>query len=260
MTRTNQPRFRDYIVGRIKKNKNFIGIFTGATGSGKSYGSLSLAEQICEAQGRKFDIKYCVFTPKEFLEVLNSKDIQKGDVVVWEEIGIGMSSRNWQKVTNKLINFLMQSFRNLNLVVLLNCPDFSFLDIQVRKLVHTVFETQGIDMKRKELNVKPLMLQVNQRSGKIYAKYLRVVTPRGLAPFTTLVLPKPREELVKQYEDKKSKFVEELKSSILQEINSTEKKKVIKYGCDSCDHKWVTRGKNTPKQCPKCRRTTIVQL
>jgi len=50
-----------YIKQRIRNNKNFIGIVSGSTGSGKSWSSLSIGEQA----DPKFDIDRVVFSGGE---------------------------------------------------------------------------------------------------------------------------------------------------------------------------------------------------
>ena len=220
MTLVKKHRFEDYILGRIKKNKNFLGMFTGSTGSGKSYSALTLAESL----DKEFNIDRIAFSPKEFMDILNNGNLKKGSVVVWDEIGIGMNSRNWQSVSNKMINFLMQSFRHLNLIVLFTCPDITFLDIGTRKLLHCLFETETINVKTKKVKVKPKVLQVNQSSGKVYMKYLRIITPEGVMPFTRINFSMPSKKLIDNYEIKKTAFTSELNQKIYNELSKIEEK------------------------------------
>lgn len=227
MTIVHKPLFTDYIKSRIKKNRNFLGMFVGSTGSGKSYCSLRLAENL----DGSFDINRVAFSAKEFMDIINSGTLKKGSVIIWEEIGIGMNSRNWQSLSNKMINFLMQSFRHQNLIVLMNCPDASFLDVSVRKLLHCIFETESIDHKEKVVVVKPKLIQVNQTTGKVYMKYLRLATSEGTIPFARLKLGLPTKKLVDEYEVKKKEFTQMLNKKIhtqLIKLEDDEKPKPLK--------------------------------
>lgn len=218
--------FNDYINQRINQNKNFLGLVLGATGSGKSYAALSMAER----GDSSFSVeKRVAFTSKQFMDILNSDEVKhgrKGLRIVYDEIGIGQSSRTWQSVSNLMINFLMQSFRNMNLVVYMTCPDLSFLDSQTRKLVHCVFITQGIDYKQKICRLKPLLTQINQRSGKVYMKYLRVHDVKdGMMPFTQINCPIPSQKAIDAYESKKKEFTNELNKRIYDQITEVEREK-----------------------------------
>ena len=66
-----------YIKQRIKRNKNFLACITGPTGSGKTYSALRLAERL----DSEFDASRIVFTPQEFIDLLNSGTLKKGSVI-----------------------------------------------------------------------------------------------------------------------------------------------------------------------------------
>lgn len=218
MTLIKKKSFSHYIKSRIKRNKNFLGLFVGPTGSGKSYSSIRLAENL----DPKFDIVRVVFSAKEFMKVINEGKIRKGQVIVWEEIGISMNARSWQSLTNKLINYVMQSFRHKNIIVLMNCPDPTFLDIATRKLLHCIFETESIDFKNKQVIVKPKLIQVNKVTGKVYMKYLRVITEEGVLPFNKLRLGLPNQRLRIQYENKREEFTKKLNINIHKQLKKME--------------------------------------
>ena len=88
-------RFIKSIQNRLlRKNKNWLSIVCGDTGSGKSYSALTLANAISP---RGITIKRnMVFNPIQFLEKINDKSkLQKGDVIIFDEAGVGMSAREW---------------------------------------------------------------------------------------------------------------------------------------------------------------------
>lgn len=226
-----------YIKKRIKENRNALILFSGPTGSGKSYGSLNLAERLDDS----FNISRVAFNAREFMNIITTQELKAGATIVWDEVGIGQSSRSWQSISNKAINFVMQSFRKLNLVVLFTAPDISFLDSQTRKLIHGVFETQSIDQKEKVLKVKPLFTQLSQRSGKLYVKYLRVETPDGVSPLVSYRLGLPSQKLIDDYEAKKHAFLQDLNKRVYYELDNLDKKERPKETA-------ITKPKLTPQQ------------
>lgn len=212
------PSWVKYITQRIKKNKNFLGFISGSTGSGKSYASLSMGSLLDE----EFNIERVVFSPKELMQLINSDKLHSGSVIIFEEAGVNMSSRNWQSITNKMLNFLMQTFRHRNFILIMNAPFLDFADAQTRRLFHAEFRTQGIDFSKKETILKPYCIQYNGRIQKFYYKYLRVHKAGygSSIPVTAWRVPKPADDLLAAYEVKKRAFTDALNKEILAEIES----------------------------------------
>jgi hypothetical protein len=71
--------------------------------------------------------------------------MKKGQAIIFDEAGVGISSRDWQKIQVKLIGFVAQLFRHLNLCVIFTVPSMNFIDKQVKILMHAVIETRAID-------------------------------------------------------------------------------------------------------------------
>ena len=149
-----------YIKQRIKKNKNFLGFVSGPTGSSKSYSSIRIAEEL----DPDFNIDRIVFGGLELMNLINSGKLKSGSAIVMEEAGVEMSHKNWQSVTNKMLNYLMQTFRHRNFILILNSPYMDFVDASTRKLFHAEFSSMGIDYKKNEARLKPVFLQYNQKS------------------------------------------------------------------------------------------------
>lgn len=219
--KTKKGLFGDYVNQRIKKNKNFMCCITGPTGSGKTYSALSFAEKWDD----NFTANNIVFTPQEFIDLLNSNTLKKGSVIIADEFGVSMNSRNWQSVSNQVINYVLQTFRSKNYIVLFTSPDFSFIDTAARKLFHCHMMTQGINHKQKFCSIKPYMLQINQRNGDIYYKYLRLIIKGiGEKKLSEIEVQLPSKQLIKEYESKKENFVDNLNNEILAKLNEKENK------------------------------------
>ena len=215
--------FLSYIKQRIRNNKNFLCAITGSTGSGKSWSTLSLAEKL----DPNFDIDNVCFTAIQFMNLVNgnTKELKKGSNLVFDELQVQMGHLDYQKLQSKLLNYVLQTFRHKNFVLWITSPQFSFINASARKLFHCRMETKAINMKTKKVRIKPLLIEINQDTGKAYNKYLRVWKKgEGVRPLKVLWADKPSKKLIKDYEDKKNKFTSELNQSILRDLNKLEKK------------------------------------
>lgn len=211
--------FAGYILQRIKRNKNFLAAITGPTGSGKTYASLALAESL----DPNFKVGNIVFTPEEFVLLLNDGGLKKGANIVFDEAGVALNNRKWHSAANNLIQFILQTFRHKNFVVWFTAPDFGFIDAAARKLFHCQIETQGINFSTSKCRLKPFMIQVNQRTGNMYYKYLVMSTPEtGEMKINQLLVGKPSEELIKQYEIKKTDFTNKLNKEVQDKLTLTD--------------------------------------
>jgi len=217
-------RFVGYIRNRLhKQNRNYLCAIVGPTGSGKSYSALRLAEQVDSG----FNMLQVVFTPQEFMALLNSGTLKRGSVIVFDEAGVAVNSRNFQTATNKLLHFITQTFRSMNYCVIYTCPDFTFLDKGIRKLVHSILETKKIDYEKELVWVRPLMVENNPQSGRIYMKFPRFhdeAYPRMKVAITKMYFHKPSPELIEAYEDRKLSFNKKLQLDVEATLNKDEAK------------------------------------
>jgi ABC-type dipeptide/oligopeptide/nickel transport system ATPase component len=212
-----------YIKSRIKKNKNFLAAITGPTGSGKTYSSLRIAQDL----DPEFNSERVVFTPNEFISLINHGNLKSGSVIVFDEAGVSLNNREWQSKSNNLIQYILQTFRHRNYIVLFTSPDFAFIDKASRKLFHSYMETSGINFEKKVCNIKPLMIQISQRTGDMYFKYLRMKSEGvGKARIGLIQVQLPNKNLIKDYEIKKTNFTKELNEKI--EAEFTDEKKNAK--------------------------------
>jgi len=211
--------FLGYVKQRITKNKNFLCAITGPTGSGKTYSSLRIAEVL----DPEFNKDRIVFTPKEFINLLNNGDLKSGSVIVFDEAGVSLNNRAWQSIANNLIQYVLQTFRHKNYIVIFTAPDFSFIDKASRKLFHSYMETKGINFIKNKCMLKPFMLQINQRTGDIYFKYLLAVLPGiGETKIQSLSVGLPSKDLIKDYEEKKQDFTRNLNDDIERKLQEKE--------------------------------------
>jgi len=213
--------FIKYIKRRISRNQNFLGAITGPTGSGKSYSALSIAADI----DPNFCIENVAFTPDDLFTIINSGRLVPGSVILYDEAGVGMGAREWQSLGNKVLSFLLQTFRNLNLVVLFNLPHLGMFDAQGRKLIHAHLSTKRIIYSKSLCVIEPLLTFVDQATGDISYRYLRVTTGGVARSLSRIKILKPSDNLALAYEAKKTLYTEDLNRRLQAQIQEKEAKK-----------------------------------
>lgn len=206
-----------------KKNKNWLSIITGQTGSGKSWSALSMAEKI----DPDFNVDKVVLRPEKFLENVAERNWGQGDVVVFDEAGAGMSAKAHMTKKNRIIDQVLQTFRRQNIAVIFTVPSKSNVDKSVRRLLHTYIETKGIDYKHKRNLLKWLEMDYNQKTDKIYYKYPKRRDEAGaVKKIKTVKMGKPSSDLIEAYEQKRSRFQDqknkEFYSELQDKISSSE--------------------------------------
>jgi len=205
----------NYINKRIRSNKNFLCCFVGPTGSGKSYACLRLTEHL----DPNFNINRIAFSVEEFFSIITNQKLPPGSVIIFEEAGVNISSQEWWSKSNRAFNYFGQTSRHRNHILLFNSPDFSYISSSTRKLFHMICEMKKIDYVKKRSIIKPFYIQTNLRTGKAYYKFLRKDTKSGYVPIGATGLSLPNDNLIKLYEEKKTKFTTELYKDLFQEMN-----------------------------------------
>jgi len=208
---------------RLRLNLNMFGMFTGKLGSGKTYSGISY----CQELDPEFDVeKQIVFSFKETMEVINTDWFKKKKikVILWDEPQITISNRAWQSEMNRLVNYLISTFRHQNIVLVLCAPYKDFLDSQTMKLLLWEFQCTSIDRKKNQCIVYPKYLQYNPNKKKTYPHPLNVIVNNRTLVMPTWRVNKPSKETIEIYERKKTEFTDGLNKSIMDKLNSMDKK------------------------------------
>ena len=212
----------------IKRNKNFMGVWVGKTGAGKSFAAISLAEDI----DPNFSVDNIAVSTKEMVEIITSGNLKKGAALVLDEAGVNYSSKNWMKRENKYLGELFQTFRYLNYALLLNLPHVKFMDVTERRLVHAGFVMKGINRKAKVSYAQPRIFKTNPfaEKEKFGFSYPIVRYPNGrFYVVKTLYFKLPTKKMRLAYLEKKKEWNEKLQDKVKRSIvygeNVEEKKK-----------------------------------
>lgn len=189
----------------LEHNLNAIAIWVGPTGSGKSYSALRLAELV----DPDFGLAHLAFSAENFLDLVNEESLQAGQVIVWDEVGLGMPAREWQSIFNKSVGYILQSFRFKRIALFMTVPDQGFIDTQARRLFHYLFECVSIDRIFKRVVAKPFFVQHSPRFEKDYPKYPRVKLPTGSVKMGSVSFAMPSKDLRDSYERKRRSYMDD---------------------------------------------------
>ena len=193
--------------------------------SGKSYAAIKLAETM----DKSFGVNRIVFTAEDFIALLKKDDLAKGSIVIWDEVGVGLNSKQWFSMFNKVVNWVLQVFRRRNLIVLFTTPDAKFIDSDTRRLIHGEFLAKGIDHKRKVCTMRFLQYENNPSPSinKVYNKYLRGNAYRHLTKIVRVHFSLPSKSLIREYEVRKKAYDMKLVDSAESSIAMADKKNDI---------------------------------
>lgn len=214
-----------WIKRRIKRNQNCISITTGPTGSGKSYANISLCMEI----DPEFNVeRQVVFKLTDLMRLINDDWFKKlkWKQIIFEELQVTSSNRSWQSAVNKMLNYLLSTFRHQNIILYFNAPYQDFIDSQSLKLVHMILETRGVNRKTNLCKIAPKLLQYNAKMKKYYEHRIHAIYPNNkIMTISVVNVMKPTQEACKIYEDKKKEFTDNLNKDIMKQALELERGK-----------------------------------
>ena len=215
-----------WMVSRtMKQNKNNLISVVGKTGSGKTLSAISICEIMSKMDDVPFNVKeHVVFSLKELMDLINSGTLRKGRRIVCDEFQVSISAREFQSKTNKVFNYVLSTFRHLNLTLFFCTPFETLLDKNTRKLFHGRFETMSINKKKQTCRIKPRFIEYSDYKADPYTKQMIVSfkDKKGMRKSRKLFhwdIPRPSKDAEEDYETKKVKFTSTLNKNISLELN-----------------------------------------
>ena len=194
-------------------DQNVLLLVCGGTGTCKSGSALTLGHLLdvttkkskvkgepAECIGR-FNVARVVFKAEDFISLVNS-NIPKGSVIIWDEIGVEHDSRNYYSLKNKLVKYVMQTFRYKNFILIMTVPDLKSIDIGTRRLLHCYLEMKGPVGNRQMARGALKLVQINPQTGKDYYKQMRFYD-KDKKTLAAYFIPRPYPELEEAYKAKK---------------------------------------------------------
>ena len=222
----------------IENNKNVLTATTGPTGSGKSYQDLRKVELWYQYHFKKeFPAENICFSIGALMKRISSGELKKGEILIMEEAGANLGSLDFQNKVSKLFTYVLQTFRSMNVAIFFNLPYLSMLNKQARTLIHVHFETAGIDHESKLSKCKAFFRQVNQATGKVYNKHIRVKIRGKIVPIKRFKFAMPSKRLIDIYEQQKLKYVSEMTVDFSAELDKIEFDKQRKMARDDLTEK-----------------------
>jgi len=201
-----------------KENQMFSAVFCAKPGMGKSWSAMSVADMLDRDTDDKprFDFKRIAFGAEDFSKMVRT-NWKKGTVIMLDDAGLALYSREAMTQTVRDVSKIFQSVRYKNLCILLTLPSFAMLDVNVRRLIDCYIEVLHIDQKEQQTVCKFHWLQSNPHSGVIY-RHRQPVTKKellgnGISINRSYVLDniridRPRQELVVPYEKEKARCMD----------------------------------------------------
>ena len=213
----------------ITQNKNVLGVELGPTGSGKSWRDLRKAELWYQYYFNKpFPVDNICFGVLQVMELISSGNLKRGEVIIFEEAGANLGNLDFQNKISKMFTYVLQSFRSMNVAIFFNLPYFSMLNKSARMLMHYKSESGGVDHQRNINKCKFFLHQINQSSGKIYAKTPKVKYNDKIRKIKKFAYKKPSKYLIDAYEDKKASYLKESTMDYTEQMRMIQDKDKLK--------------------------------
>jgi len=203
------------ILRQIKTGTGQNIMATGMPGSGKSWSCLTLAVEITKVTGKAFDPNiHIVFTLDDFWNLYNNQELcPPGSVIIFEEVGVNVSSKEFMSKTNIFFGKVFQTMRYRGIAVMLNTPSLGFLDKTPRSLLHWHFSTHSLNRKKGYCEMKPKMVEIDQQTGQLYFPFSRL---RDNQRITRLRVLKAPEDIIEVYEKRAKDFKDNLGKELQQ--------------------------------------------
>ena len=197
--------------------------------SGKSYSAMEIALDIDPS----FTDKRIVFTAMEFINLLINEKPPPRSVIVWDEVGVELSSRSWWSAQNRMMGFLFETFRRDNLILIMTTPNVSFIDKKIRSMLHGYMEIiDPSNASNKFGRAKYYNIMLNLMEGKTYYQFPRTIdefgrtrTLRGRNRSTgNMRFEKPPDYIIDPYEIRKKALVEKVKMDTFDTLSGKKEK------------------------------------
>ena len=216
-----------WMVSRtMKQNKNNLISVVGKTGSGKTLSAISICEIMSKMDGVPFNVKeHVVFSLKELMDLINSGNLRRGVKIVCDEFQCSISAREFQSKANKVFNYVLSTFRHLNLTLFFCTPFETLLDKNTRKLFHARFETMSINKNNQTCRLKPRFIEYSDFKTEPYRKQMIICfkDDKGSSKSRPLFywdIPRPSKENEAAYEKMKVNFTTRLNKNISLELSN----------------------------------------
>jgi len=223
------PGYEEYMDGHVlvyslaemfarrvggKHNKNVIFILFGDLGGGKSMTlmklAISCAQWLAKIIGGKpsdyFTMRNVAVIDPEMLQE-KMANLQQYQILMLDDAGPGYDARTFMSKQNRDLNYILQTCRTTNNIILVSAPHGAMLDVTIHRVAQYYGEISEIRHDQGITFLKVFRLVRVFREGKIFYVYM---TKGGVSIrryYTTLPVP----ELKKAYDkirDEQAKIIQ----------------------------------------------------
>lgn len=197
-----------HIYNRYRKGLLTVVKVIGLPGMGKSYCCMRLAELISIRIHGKNIMKreYIADNLIDIIKNIRGAKI-RGMPLVVEEISVLFPSRRHMTQENVAAGQLWDTMRKKGMIVIMNCPLSKDVDRKITSLSNLQIETLRVNKKKGICIIKPMRLQANPSTSKVYNH--RLIDKHGMEVHRSFVR-KPSDKLCEEYEKMKDDFLDEL--------------------------------------------------
>lgn len=246
-----------WINKRIRERRPVNIVFTGETGSGKSYQAMSLAAKV----DPDFSVDRIVFDIASFLHILNERP-PPGSVIIYDEAGVELGNKDYRSEQTILFSKTAQTMRYRGIIIFYTIPRRSFLDNTTRQLVQLMLETTMERGVSKMLLIKP---SSNRNDNDPWYQYpSRVMTTSDYhtyrVEYRTVRIEMPPKKIYIPYEKKKDEFLtpfyQESERKILERASESVSKgqeKGVRLECQNCGYVFQYTKASWDVKCPRCK-------
>jgi len=178
-------------------------------GVGKSYAAIRVGEILDKDYRTGIEgMKKIIFTPDDFVravKLVEQKGI-RGQVLIIDEAGIFINSRQWQSMINKAMNNILMTFRTLHCLAIFVAPSLSMIDKNARMFTNfwCIMEKKVVNGKLVyTMRPKKLVWDMYNKAERFWAKKIMMYNKSSgrVMEVERFVVSHPRNrELTDEYE------------------------------------------------------------
>lgn len=220
---TPPPAIKDRAVLRKKiwnrmnkKDKNWMGIVCGDTGSGKSEWALRL----CELLDPNFSVDQIAFTIEDFLRLVNDRSFDRGSMILFDEVGVALDASTHYDQDQIQLNHILETWREQNRGLVMTAPHIGLVQKKSRGLLHAQMDMQQINYDHFLSRARYRNISQDTDSGDLYKKYPRLRDPATgrKTKYRFVDLYKPSPGIVEAYQSRKLEFNKALNQDVLDAV------------------------------------------
>lgn len=225
----NERAWVTYIKAKVtEQNQSFPSLVVGQTGSGKSWGTLRLCQELedgFQLEGNWFFRALDFY--KAFSKYYKDKENKKrGKIWVLDEAGVDFSSDDWQNKVNKIFAKVFSTARFRNYIFFGTVPFTDFISKKIRQLMQYRMTANYLEKQKngtmKSVFVPRCLYWSDHKQDYYQHKLLRIEKTGEEVPINRVLLQKPCKRLRVEYEKRREEFIDNLDKELLGQLEDSQ--------------------------------------